>query len=316
MKVVFFGSGAFGLPTLEALCREHEVGLVVSQPDRPAGRGRQEVPTPVAQWAAERGITVLKPDRVNKGDVLRAVEFYGPAANVVVAFGQKIGPQLIASPALGAAATINLHASLLPAWRGAAPVNWAILGGDTVTGNTVFSLVEQMDAGDILGRQTTPIDPLETAGELHDRLSAMGPELVLQVLARLKQGLKQGEKQDERKATAAPKLSRENARAHWNHPAARMRCHIHGLTPWPGVRVRLIRPGMKDLPLLVRRVAESRTREWQTPGTLLAGGRVCCAEGSGLDLLEVQPEGRRQMAWRQFECGQAIPEGSRFSEIV
>ncbi len=208
MRLIFLGSGEFGLPTLRRLHEHHAIAAVVSQPDRPAGRRRQDTPTPIAAWAQTTGITVLKPMDVNAPDVVSQLTALKPDAAVVIAFGQKLGDPLIAG--LGGLA-VNLHASLLPKLRGAAPINWAILNGERETGVTIISLAQRMDAGLIYAQQATPIDPRETAGELHDRLAQLGPSLIESVLAQWKEGKLAGRAQDEAHATRGPNSPRPMA---------------------------------------------------------------------------------------------------------
>src|SRR5512141_1865094 len=186
MQVVYLGSGEFGIPCLDALkASSHTLALVVTQPANPAGRGRKPQPTPVAQWAAAHGVPVAETGNVNAPEMLARIADCRPEAIVVIAFGQKIGPELVALAAKGA---INVHASLLPKYRGAAPINWAILRGETQTGNSIIRLVNRMDAGAVLGQSRVEIGELETAGELHDRLAEDGAPLVLDVLRKLADG--------------------------------------------------------------------------------------------------------------------------------
>ncbi len=312
MRIVFFGSGEFGLPTLRALMQHHEVALVVSQPDRPAGRHRRLTPTPIAQFAGQQPLPLLKPEKINDPAVVEQIIAARPQANVVVAFGQKIGQRIIDSPSLGAAATVNLHASLLPKYRGAAPIHWAILGGETLTGNTVFRLVDRMDAGAILGSQPVAIDPLETAGELHDRLSALGPELVLQVLADLEAGRTRPVVQDESQATLAPKLKRGQFPADFSLAAQELCRRIHGLTPWPGLTARYVMPlSPENHDLKLCRAQAVTLPAAREPGLLLEDGVIACGQG-GLKLLEVQPPGSKVMAWNDFVHGHPLPPDTRF----
>ncbi len=300
MRIVFFGSGAFGLPTLAALAARHEVSLVVSQPDRPAGRGRSLTPTPIAGWAAEQGIAVRKPEDVNRSEEIAAIHAVGAQAFVVIAFGQKLAP-----PLLSGQFAINLHASLLPAYRGAAPINWAMIDGCAETGVSVISLAERMDAGLVYERVATPIDPLENAGELHDRLAALGPAAVLAVLERLDRGGPSavgGERQDEARVSKARKLRKEDGwldLATLDAPAARAR--IHGLTPWPGCDVLL--GGQKLRLLRVREVAAGGE-----PGTVTAARTIACKRG-GLELLSLQPEGGRPMSLDAYRNGRPFEPG-------
>lgn len=316
MRIIYFGSGEFGLPTLKALRAEHDVALVVTQPDRPAGRKRILTPTPIAAYAAAESIDIIKPPKVNDPDTIARILDAKPNANVVVAFGQKVGPQLINAPTLGPNATVNLHASILPKYRGAAPINWAIIRGEKTTGNTVFSLVDRMDAGGILGQQETPIQPLETAGELHDRLSLMGPELVLDVLRGLNDGSLTPQEQDESLMSIAPKLSRDDGYLDFRFPALHLQNRVQGLTPWPGIRVWWASDPHADpaqrQPLILRRIrALPQNKSHEQPGRMIEDGIVKTGEGA-IELVEVQPLGKRVMSWTDFRRGNNLPIGSCF----
>lgn len=310
MRIVFFGSGAFGLPTLERLAGSHEVAMVVTQPDRPAGRGGRLAPTPVGRWAAESlpGASVLKPERVNEPEAREAIRAVGAEAWVVIAFGQKLGPAL-----LDGVFAINLHASLLPRWRGAAPIQAAMLAGDERTGNSVITLADRMDAGEVLARSELEIGPSETAGELHDRLAADGAGLVGRVLEGHASGRLRGEAQDERLATRAPKLSRADAWLDLTDTADACRRRVNALSPWPGVQaavggggtVKLVRAEALETPAMVSDEPPA------PPGTLLDPGAGHVSVGSGvLVLLEVQPPGRRAMAWADYARGRALEAGA------
>ena len=318
MRVVYFGSGAFGLPTLERLCRDHEVVAVVTQPDRPAGRGAKLTPTPVGEWAARRlgEGAVLKPARVNTPEMIELIRGFAAEAWVVIAFGQKL-PKVL----LEGRFAVNLHASLLPRWRGAAPINAALLAGDAVTGNTVITLADRMDAGLILGTSTRAVDPLVTAGELHDLLAADGPELVERVLAGHAAGTLKGEVQDEGLVTIATKLSKGDGTPDFNQPADFVRRQIQALTPWPGVTAELESggaaggaggaggAGVQMIKLLRARVETGVVGvEGLRAGTVVdaMNGLVVCGRGTVLRVLEVQPAGKRGMDWASFARGRSI----------
>lgn len=301
LRLVFLGSGAFGLPTLEALAQRHDIRLVVTQPDRPAGRGRTLTATPIGGWAADRGLPVLKPENVNAPAELTAVRAIEADAFVVIAFGQKLSSDL-----LGTTFAINLHASLLPAYRGAAPINWALIDGCDETGVSVISLAQRMDAGLVYARRTTTIGQTETCGELHDRLAGLGPEVMLATLDAFARGTLAGEVQDEAKATKARKLSREDGRLDVRAANARaLRGRIHGLTPWPGCD--LVIGGQSVRLIRVRDHADGGG----TPGTILSDRTIACASGR-LEVLEIQPLGGNVMsldayrAGRRWEAGLAI----------
>lgn len=307
MRIVYLGAGDFGLPTLAALHHAHDVVKVITQPDRPAGRKRTLTATAVAQFSQSQNIDTLKTENANDPVILDELRSLKPDAMVVVAFGQYLKQSLVSIPRHGA---MNLHASLLPRWRGASPIHSALLNGDDVTGNTVIRIAPKMDAGLMLGQQQTPIDERETTGELHDRLAAMGPALMLDVLAKLAAGTCEEVSQDESQVTIAPKLSRDDAYVDFTQSAKRVRCRIHGLTPWPGVRVMC-----NEHELLLRRVEQLPDhphRGQPAPGTLLDDtGLIACGEGV-VRLLEVQPAGKRTMPWSEFVKGHAVKPGTIF----
>jgi methionyl-tRNA formyltransferase len=313
MRIVFLGSGAFGLPTLAHLASRHQVVAVVTQPDRPAGRGGALTPTPIAAWTARAlpGVPLLRVERVNEPGVASAVRAMPSDAWVVIAFGQKLGPSL-----LEGRLAVNLHASLLPRWRGAAPINAAILAGDADTGNSVITLAERMDAGLVLGqsRRDVPLDA--TAGDLHDLLAADGPALVEHVLSAHVGGGARGTLQDESLVTLAPKLSRADAWVDFSQPAEGCRRRINGLSPWPGVTasfrgqpLRLLRAttSLDGVPPQVAGTARTLALA-APPGAVLASaeGLISCGGGSVLRVLEVQAAGKRVVAWRDFANGSRV----------
>lgn len=303
ISILFAGSGEFGVPALRAIVAAgHRVPLVVTQPDKPAGRGAKLTPTPVATAAAGLRLPVLRTADINAESL--------PPADllVVIAFGQKIGDTVIAAPRLGA---VNLHASRLPKYRGAAPINWAILAGETVAGNSVIRLARKMDAGAVLGMSAVPIGELETAGELHDRLSLDGVSLVLRVIDELAAGRAVEREQDHAAATLAPKLSRELARLDFTRPAAEVARQVRGLHPWPGCRVRVVSGDGKPAGALrlvrARAVGSGVAGE---PGVILVDGLVAAGEGA-VELVEVQPDGKRPMSLGDYRRGHTWEAGMR-----
>lgn len=307
MRLLFFGSGAFGLPTLHSLCEQHEVVEVVSQPDKPAGRKRVLTPTPIAQWALKQGYAVPRVENVNTPEFVEQIKGYQADASVVIAFGQKLGPELIG--AMGELA-INLHASLLPKYRGAAPINWAMIDNEPVTGNSVIALAQRMDAGVVYATSQTPIDPNETAGELHDRLSEMGPEVIGKVLQQLASDALELVDQDESRATKARKFTKADGTVSFDQSAELVRARVHGLTPWPGCRVRWVKADGEDKGLLtLKRVREQMDKQSAANfGTV--GVDLCIACESGvLQLLEVQAPGGKAMSADDFARGQGLAEG-------
>ncbi|MFI4855729.1 MAG: methionyl-tRNA formyltransferase [Phycisphaerales bacterium JB065] len=311
LRIVFFGSGAFGLPTLQHLAQNHEVLAVITQPDKPAGRKRVPTPTPIGQWAAEHlpGAELIKPQNVNEPGILERVRAFdvGTEAErrgawVVIAFGQKLSTPLLADRF-----AINLHASLLPRWRGAAPINHAILAGDSVTGNSVITLADRMDAGLVLGQSERSIGPSVTAGELHDRLADDGPDLVSSVLADYSAGNLSPSTQDEAAVTLAGKLHKSTGYIDLSTiTAEHARRRIHGLNPWPGVTVLF-----RNEPLKLHRVEVATGRSTQKPGCFEdpKQGLLATADGTMLRLIEVQPAGKRPMPFEAFANGTGIERG-------
>ena len=307
LRLIFAGSGEFGLPTLRALVSAgHELVRVYSQPDRPAGRGRKLLPTPIAQAALDHDWPLVRTANINTETIPNADLL------VVIAFGQKISEPVVHRPRLGA---INLHASLLPRHRGAAPINQAILSGDTVTGNSVIRMAQRMDAGAILGQVRTPIGEIETAGELHDRLAGEGVELMLRTIQELAEGRAVETAQDESMATLAPKLSRASTRLNFDRSADEICRQVRGLYPWPGCRVRTLDSSGKELARLVLATARMRLDVQGHPGVIDSSGRVGTADGA-IEILSCQPEGGRRMTLAEYRNGHPWPAGGRLESIL
>lgn len=308
LRIIFAGSGEFGLPTLHALSDAgHTIVQVVSQPDRPAGRGRDLTPTPISKFTLGRDLPLLRTQNINAEHL--------PTADllVVIAFGQKIAPHVVDHAALGG---INLHASVLPKNRGAAPINWAIIRGETVTGNSVIRLAQRMDAGAILGQNELAIGDVETAGELHERLSRDGAPLILRVLHDMAGGSAVEALQDESLATIAPKLSRDATRLDWTRPARELANQIRGLSPWPGCRVRLLaNDGAEAARVTLLSASPVQTDVNQTPGEIARNGGIVGGDGL-VDVILLQPEGKRPMTVRDFRNGRPWAEGMRVESIV
>ena len=292
LKLVFLGSGAFGLPSLRALIAEHDVAMVVTQPDRPAGRGGSLTPTPIASEIQTNfpHIPLLKPEKINLAEIRDSIRALNADAFVVIAFGQKLGRSL-----LDGVFAINLHGSILPRWRGAAPINAAILAGDPFVGNSVITLADKMDAGLVLATSSHPLDPAWTTSDLHDVLSADGPALIERVLRERPAG----EVQDESRVTIAPKFAKSDGWIDFAKSADECRRRIHGLNPWPGVTVLF-----RGQPLKLHRAKSLDRAGQQVAGTLLDPilGLVAC-DNSTLQLLEVQPANKRPMPWPDFARG-------------
>lgn len=304
MRLVFFGSGAFGLPTLQSLADQHDIAAIITQPDRPSGRGGSVTPTPIGEYAAKTlpNTPLFKPEKVNQ--LTEQIRNLNADAWVIIAFGQKLGAKL-----LDGIFAINLHASLLPRWRGAAPINAAILAGDTQSGNSIITLADRMDAGLILAQSHRDIEPADTAGDLHDLLADDGPELVESVLQEHAKGTVRLQSQDESLVTIAPKFSKADGWVDFTQDAESCRRRIQGLTPWPGVTVQF-----RDLPLKLTRAITIPEEADQAPGTILnaESGLISCGHATTLKLLEVHPAGRKNMAWPDFCRGHRLNEGERF----
>lgn len=312
MVIVFFGSGEFALPTLNWLKNSaHQVALVVTQPPRPAGRGKRLTPTPVGVLAREFGWPVHEPENINDPAMVTTLGGSGARLGLVIAYGQKLGNGVLNSFAGGC---INLHASLLPRYRGAAPINWAILKGEERTGCTVFRITERMDAGPVLSSRWTMIKPDETAGELHDRLAGIGVDAVdaaLQLFANDR--VPEGTPQDDALATRAPKLEKCDGTIRFDSPAEKVVRHIRGMTPWPGASTIFHgSDGRWEKIAIVRcRRAEIPTRPDLPPGTLDARLFVAAADGF-VELFEVKPSAGRQMTWQDYVNGRHVRAGDHF----
>lgn len=263
-------------------------------------------PTPISRWAQSAGVPLLRTDNINQESL--------PDADVmvVIAFGQKIAPQIANHCRLG---SINLHASRLPRLRGAAPINWSIINGDTTTGNSVIRLAQKMDAGAVLAQSELAIDPIETAGELHDRLAKDGPSLTAKVLEELATGTAVETSQDESLATVAPKLNRQSALLDFSRSADELARRIRGLFPWPGCRARLRDADGNEL--LSLRLARARAIESTSPappGQILADGNIRAGQGA-IELLQIQPESRSVMTLDDFRRGHPWPAGAALEPV-
>jgi methionyl-tRNA formyltransferase len=298
MRIVFFGTPAFAMPSLEALLAEHaQVVGVVTRPDQPRGRSRSTlVPSPVKQVAERHGIPLLQPERP-AGDVfLAALRHWHPEVGVVVAYGQVLRPEVLSLPSRG---MLNVHASLLPHLRGAAPVNWAILQGDAESGISVIQMEAALDSGPVLRRAPTRIGVNETAGELRERLAALGAEALIETLALMRLGRLVPEVQDPALATYAPKIDRKVTRVDWLETAAAVSRRIRAFDPAPGAWATLAGEQVK---LFGAQAVDGDGR----PGEVLeapASGGLRVATGHGVvEIQEVQPAGRARMAaaaWRR-----------------
>jgi methionyl-tRNA formyltransferase len=307
MRVVFLGSGAFAIPSFEAvLDAGHEVVALVTQPDREKGRGQRLAPPPLKPVAEARGVSVLQPRRIKEAEAQEALRRLAPDVQVVVAYGQILPTSVIEIPRLR---TVNVHASLLPRYRGAAPIQWAIARGETETGVTTMLIDAGLDTGPVLLARSTPIGPEETAPELEPRLARLGGEVLLETLAGLAAGRLEPISQDHSRATLAPLLKKEDGRLDWSQPATTLAWRIRGFQPWPGAAATCEGQGLQ-----VRRARIEAPGPGE-PGTIVQVDRegivVACGDSTRLRLLEVQPESRRAMPAAAFAAGARLKPGSR-----
>ncbi len=312
-RLVFFGTPEFAVPTLAALV---EAGspplLVVSRPAKPVGRGHELRDPPVARWARAHGLAVAQPVKARDDDFLNELDRLRPEFAVVVAYGQIFGRRLLNIPERGC---INLHASLLPRHRGAAPIQAALAAGDETTGVTSMLMAEGLDTGPILLQREVAIGGDETAGELAARLAFAGAELMVETLAAFAYGEIVPRAQDESLATYAPRIAKEVARVDWMLPAPVLRNLYRAHTPWPGMEARWRNEPVKLLRVGVGHAGDSGHAD--LPGTVLAVDRqrvtVACGGGTALDIFDLQRSGRRPLSAADFANGERLLVGARFT---
>jgi methionyl-tRNA formyltransferase len=310
-RVVFMGTPTFAVPTLEALIDAHQVVGVVTQPDRPAGRGRRMKPSPIKRVALERGLPLFQPCSLRTSEALGRLAAWEPQVIVVAAFGQILRPDVLQLPSNGC---LNVHASLLPRWRGAAPVPAAILAGDQVTGVTIMQMDEGLDTGPILSQREEPIRPDDTWGTLEKRLARVGAELLIETLPAYLVGDLESRPQPEEGVTYAPQLCKGDGRLDWSLSAVHVDRQVRAFTPWPGAFTMWRGRRLKVL-------QSAPLPDWRgdaPPGTVIAladGGGVAVATGEGaLCLEEVQLAGKRRMDISAFLCGQQECVGLQLGE--
>jgi methionyl-tRNA formyltransferase len=308
LRIAFFGTPEFAVPTLRALLdSQHEIVAVVSQPDRPKGRGHKLQPTATKAVATPRGVAVLQPERIRDSTFLRAIAHLQVDLGVVAAYGRILPPDLLAIPSLG---MINVHASLLPAYRGAAPVHRAVIDGQQETGVTIMRIVQELDAGPMLAKTAHPIGPDDTSPEVERALAEAGAPLLLSVVEGLAAGTATEIPQDDAQATSAPKLLKSEGAIDWSLPAARIHNLVRGLQPWPLVSCRI------DMHrYLIHRTQRTASRTTAPAATIVeaAGDTLAVAsvDGEVLRIAQIQPEGRRVMGAREFLAGHAVPVGAK-----
>ena len=308
MKIVFMGTPDFSVPTLESLiASRHEVAAVVTQPDKPKGRGKEIHMTPVKETALRHGIPVYQPARARKASFVEEMRALEPDVMVVIAFGQILSRELLDVPRYGC---VNIHASLLPKYRGAAPIQWAVINGDRETGITTMMMDTEMDTGDMLEKKVIALDERETGGSLFDRLSLLGGELILSTLDKLEAGTLVPEKQDHEKATYVKKISKSMGDIDWTMDAAAIERLIRGLNPWPSAYTRL---NGRMLKIWQAQVLEG-CQEGAVPGQILeaAGSTLTVQTGNGiLKIEELQLEGKKRMDTAAVLRGFPVEAGAR-----
>lgn len=304
MTILFMGTPDFAVPSLEALIAAgHTICGVFTQPDRPKNRGMKLQAPPVKRIALAHDIPVFQPVTLKDGTALEEIRQMSPELIVVAAYGRLLPRKILELPAKGC---INVHSSLLPKYRGAAPINWAVLNGEEETGVTIMYMAQELDAGDIIAQASTPIDPDETVETLHDRLAQMGGELLVKTVADLAAGTTARTPQDESKVTFAPLLSRALSPIDWTKPAKAIHDQVRGLTPWPATSTDILN-GETVKVFAVQETGESTQK---APGTVLAAGKegidVSCGDGKVIRITELQAPGSRRMAAADYLRGHPI----------
>jgi methionyl-tRNA formyltransferase len=315
MKIVYLGSGEFGVECLNALAlSSHSLDFIVTQLPALAGRGRKPRPTPVACWAQDHSVPFIETEDVNAPAIINKVAVQEPDLIVVVAFGQKIGEQLIKLPPKG---IINVHASLLSKYRGAAPINWAIINGENQTGISIITVAGKMDAGDILTQAKTSIGTDETAGELHDRLAKLAAPLLLDTVDKIEKGTAIYTKQDHSEATLAPRLKKAHGFLDFSDPAQALARKIRGFWPWPGASATYLSKKTTKSERVT--IAMAEVIETSNPDRLPAGtldeNLFCLCGQDALKITRIRPDGSRLMEFKDFVNGRATHPGDVFMKI-
>jgi methionyl-tRNA formyltransferase len=310
-RTIFFGSPAFAVPSLEAVHAIAKVVGVVCQPDKPAGRGLTVTAPPVKVRATELGLPVVQPAKLKTGEFAEWVRAQRADVALVVAYGRILRRDVLDGPRLGC---VNVHASLLPKYRGAAPITWAVVRGEAETGVTLMKLDEGMDTGPTFARVATPIGAEETAGELGERLARIGGEAVRETLARYVVGGYDLVAQDDAAATTAPMLAKEDGRIDWSLDARRVHDHVRGMSPWPGAfTIARGRPLKVHATGTLATLATALPRAGGPAGQVLLADKsrvlVACGDGGVVELVSVQPEGKRPMRASEWVMGRGVAEG-------
>ena len=309
-RVLFYGSPDFAVPTLRALIDSpYRPVAVVTQPDARAGRGRSLRPPPVKELAAEHGIPALQPSRLRDRAAIAQIASLKPDLQIVAAYGQIIPVEILDLPKHG---TLNVHASLLPRWRGASPISAAILHGDSETGVTIMLVDETEDTGDILRQRATPIPPTEHAGQLSDRLAEMGAELLLETIPDWLEGEIDPVGQDSEQASRARRVQKRQGRIDWSQPAEQIARHVRAYTPWPAATTTLGKTAIR-----ITRATSLETGSSEEPGVIVEAGRtIKVTTGSGvLEIQRLQRAGKRELSAEEFSRGSRGLVGQRFGSV-
>ena len=302
MRILFMGTPEFAVASLRCLVEEgHTICGVLTQPDKPRNRGHKVTFSPVKEYALSQSLPVYQPTTLRDGEALELVKGLAPELTVVAAYGKLLPEEILAVPPLG---SINVHSSLLPKYRGAAPINWAILNGEKTTGVSIMYMAKALDAGDVILQKSTAIGPDEDAPALTARLAELGAEALSETVAALAAGTATRTPQDELEMTYAPMLSRELSPMDWTRPAAALGCQVRGLIPWPCAQAEIAGQRFK-----VYRTAPGNPTD-KDPGTVLSAGKrgieVSCGDGQSLYLTEIQAEGGKRMSAAAYLLGHPL----------
>ena len=302
MRILFMGTPEFAVASLRCLVEEgHTICGVLTQPDKPRNRGHKVTFSPVKEYALSQSLPVYQPTTLRDGEALELVKGLAPELTVVAAYGKLLPEEILAVPPLG---SINVHSSLLPKYRGAAPINWAILNGEKTTGVSIMYMAKALDAGDVILQKSTAIGPEEDAPALTARLAELGAEALSETVAALAAGTATRTPQDELEMTYAPMLSRELSPMDWTRPAAALGCQVRGLIPWPCAQAEIAGQRFK-----VYRTAPGNPTD-KDPGTVLSAGKrgieVSCGDGRSLYLTEIQAEGGKRMSAAAYLLGHPL----------
>lgn len=306
MKIVFMGTPEFAVPSLKALVEAgHEISGVFTQPDKPRNRGMKLQPTPIKEYAVTQNIPVFQPQRLRDGEAVSILQELQPELIVVAAYGKILPKEILDLPPLGC---INVHSSLLPKYRGAAPINWAILNGENESGVSIMYMAEGLDTGDVIDCAATEISLEDTASTLHDRLAGMGAELLLRVVQALGDGNASRTAQDDSRSCYAPMLSKELSHMDWSHTARQLHDQVRGLIPWPSATTEI-----DGIRCKVWKTSLPGETSDQKAGTIVQADKralkIVCGDGQILQIDELQPDGKKRMAATAFLLGHPISIG-------